>query len=202
VSAEGSVSFWIEEIKRGNPTAAEAIWQRSFPELVRLARERLRGLCGRMADEEDVALSVLDSFCRAASRGCFPDLADREGLWRLLFQKTVQKAVDLARHERRKVRGGGRVQDEAALDRSGGASAGRALAEFPDETAPPEFAAMMAEQCRCLLQRLDPDLRSLAIAKMEGYSNEEIARRWRRSLRTVERRLHLVRRKWEEEAPS
>ena len=58
-----------------------------------------------MADEEDVALSVLDSFCRAAQDGRFPDLADREGLWRLLLHKTVHKAIDLARHEKRLRRG-------------------------------------------------------------------------------------------------
>jgi DNA-directed RNA polymerase specialized sigma24 family protein len=50
-----------------------------------------------------------------------------------------------------------------------------------------------------LLQRLEPDLQTLVLAKMEGYSNEELAQRTGRSLRTVERRLHLIRRKWEEE---
>ena len=202
MSSEGSISYWIEEIKRGNPAAAEVVWDRYFPQLVRLAREKLRGVPGRMADGEDVALSALDSFCRAAQRGCFPDLADREGLWRLLFQKIVRKSVDLARYERRQIRDGGRIQGESAFDGSASASGDQGFALVPDDTASPELAAMMAEQCRRLLQRLEPDLQSLALARMEGYSNEEIAQRMRRSVRTVERRLQLIRRKWAKEMSS
>jgi DNA-directed RNA polymerase specialized sigma24 family protein len=197
VSSERSISRWIEEIKRGSPDAAEVIWDRYFPQLVQLAREKLRGLPGRMADEEDVALSALDSFCRGAQRGRFPDLADRQGLWRLLFQITLHKAAELARHERRQIRGGGRVQGESALD--GSAPGGQCLGQIPGDVVSPEFAATMADQCRRLLQCLEPDLQSLALAKMEGYSNEELAQRTGRSLRTVERRLHLIRRKWEEQ---
>ena len=151
MSCEGSIRYWIEEIKRGNPAAAEVVWERCLPQLVRLAREKLRGVPGRMADEDDVALSALDSFCRADQRGCSPDLADREGLWRLSFQKVVRKAVDLARQERREIRGGGRIQGESAFDEPTSASGDRGFALAPDDTASPEFAAMMAEQCRCLL---------------------------------------------------
>ena len=60
----------------------------------------------------------------------------------------------------------------------------------------------MAEQCRCLLQCLEPDLQGLALAKMEGFSNEELTQRTGRSLRTVERRLQLIRRKWQEQPTS
>jgi len=199
VSSEGSISRWIEEIKRGSPDAAEVIWEHFFPQLVQLAQGKLRGLPGRMADEEDVALSALDSFCRGAQRGRFPDLADRQGLWRLLFQITIHKVAELARHERRQIRGGGRVQGESALDGSGSAPGGHGLSQIAGDVVSPEFAAIMADQCRRLLQCLEPDLQSLALAKMEGYSNEELAQRTGRSLRTVERRLHLIRRKWEEQ---
>jgi len=57
---------------------------------------------------------------------------------------------------------------------------------------------MMADECRNLLQKLDdPRLRDLALAKMEGYSNQEIADRMDCSLRTVERRLRLIRKEWQ-----
>ena len=36
---------------------------------------------GRLADEEDVALSAFDSFCRGAEQGRFPRLDDRDDLW-------------------------------------------------------------------------------------------------------------------------
>lgn len=45
----------------------------------------------------------------------------------------------------------------------------------------------------------DPKLQDLALAKMEGYTNEETARQRGCSVRTVERRLHLIRKKWQRE---
>jgi DNA-directed RNA polymerase specialized sigma24 family protein len=55
----------------------------------------------------------------------------------------------------------------------------------------------MAEACRGLLDRLpDADLRTLAVAKLEGYSNQEAAERLGCSLRTIERRLQLIRDLW------
>jgi DNA-directed RNA polymerase specialized sigma24 family protein len=155
-----------------------------------------------MADEEDVALSALDSFCRAAQRGCFPDLASRDGLWRVLFQRTLRKAVDLARHEKRQVRGGGRVRVQSDIGRPECSRGDRELEQIAADEIPPDFAALIADECRHLLERLDPDLQNLALAKMEGHSNEEIAQQMRRSVRTIERRLQLIRRKWEEGSPS
>jgi len=196
VSSVGSITFWIAAAKRGEDAAIEALWDRYFPELVRLARDKLRGLPSRMADEEDIALSAMDSFCRAAQHGRFPDVTDRQGLWRLLLQMTARKAVDLARHETRQVRGGGRVQYESAMAAGPSGSEGPGIDQAGDELSP-EFAAMMAEECQRLFDRLTPDLRELALAKMEGYSNEEIAQRLGCSVRTVERRLHLIRAMWQ-----
>jgi hypothetical protein len=45
-------------------------------------------------------------------------------------------------------------------------------------------------------------LRQVAVLKMEGYSNKEIAGRIGRSLRSVVRQLDLIRRTWLGEAPS
>ena len=54
-----------------------------------------------------MALSAFDSFCRSAEQGRFPDLADRDSLWRLLVVMTARKATHLRRDEGRQKRGGG-----------------------------------------------------------------------------------------------
>jgi RNA polymerase sigma factor (sigma-70 family) len=60
----------------------------------------------------------------------------------------------------------------------------------------------MTEECERLLERLeDPELEALATAKLEGYTNEEIAQRLGCSVRTIERRLRLIRKKWQQEEP-
>jgi DNA-directed RNA polymerase specialized sigma24 family protein len=64
----------------------------------------------------------------------------------------------------------------------------------------PEFAAEVADECRRLLDGLgDPELRSIALWKMEGATDEEIAARLGYVLRTVQRRVQLIRRLWEKE---
>ena len=59
-----------------------------------------------VSDEEDVVLSVFDSFYAAAEKGRFPDLSDRDDLWRLLLRMSARKVIDKRRHELRQRRGG------------------------------------------------------------------------------------------------
>jgi hypothetical protein len=99
-----------------------------------------RGSARRVADAEDVALSALDSFCRAAEQGRFADLADRDSLWRLLVVMTARKTNQLRRDEGRHKRGG-------AL----------------------QPVAEMAGEEESLLGRLgDDELRQVALWRMEG----------------------------------
>ena len=201
---EASVTQWIDRLKAGDPDAAQKLWERYFRRLVGLARKKLRAAPRRAADEEDVVLSAFDSFCRRAEQGRFPQLHDRRDLWQLLVLLTARKAFELAQHERRQKRGGGAVLDEAALPcaaDSSGRDAPLDKIEGPEPT--PAFAAQVAEAYRRLLERLDsPAVRSVALCKMEGFSNEEIAARLGCGLRTVERRLRLIRSIWEQEGVS
>src|SRR5262249_22280111 len=141
---------------------------------------------------------------RGAERGRFPQLHDRLDLWQGLVVLAVRKAFDLAQHERRQKRGGGALLGEAAL--SGLADSSRQAAAWEQIERPgptPAFAAQVAEECRRLLDRLDsPELRRVALCKMEGYNNEEIAAQVGCGLRTVERRLRLIRSIWEQEGVS
>jgi DNA-directed RNA polymerase specialized sigma24 family protein len=201
MSGPGSVTDWIDRLKVGDPVAAQQLWQAYFRRLVGLARKRLQGTPRRVADEEDVALSAFDSFCRGAEQGRFPQLSDRDDLWRLLVTITARKAYQLALHEGRQKRGGGAVLDEAALAGPPGPDAAPpGLEQVLSREPTPEFAAQLVEDCLRLLARLDdPDLRTVAVWKMEGYSNEEIASRLGCVPRTVERKLALIRTLWTEE---
>ena len=199
MTERGSVTIWIERLKAGETTAAEPLFAAYFHRLVGLARQQLRGLSGATADEEDVALSAFDSFCRAAKAGRFPRLEDREDLWKVLLMITARKAVDLRRREYREKRGGGKVIPASALAGDPNEAADD-FAQVMGREPTPELAVQAAEECRRLLEELgDEELRTLALAKLENYTNEEIARRLRRSLATVERKLGLIRKIWERE---
>ncbi len=110
-----SVSLWLQQLQAGDHAAAEELWQRYCKRLVDMARRMIRGLPRRVEDEEDLALSAFDSFCRGAIGGRFPSLDDRNNLWRLLVTITARKAYQHGLSMRRQKRGGEAVLDEAAL---------------------------------------------------------------------------------------
>lgn len=192
----GSVSQWLDPLQEGEQAAVEALWQRYFPRLVGLARHRLGEVPRHAADEEDVALSAFDSFCRRAEIGQFPQLQDREGLWRLLVAITVAKATNLIRHENALKRGGGKRR----LEETQGEQELPLIEEVVSREPTPEFAAEVAEQCRRLMQVLgDKTLERIAVLRMEGYAVLEIAERMQLSERSVERKIASIRNIWKRE---
>jgi DNA-directed RNA polymerase specialized sigma24 family protein len=196
---DGSISLWLPRLKDGDEAAIREIWRAYFTRLVALARAKLRGASRRVADEEDAALSAFDSFCRGAALGRFPQLNNRDDLWRLLVMITARKAADLAQNEARLKRGGGQVRGDSVFV-SPGTLEKQGWEEIAGNEPSPEFAAQTAEECSRLLALLSAELRPIAVWKMEGLTNPEIAERLGCALPTVERRLRLIRRTWLAEA--
>jgi DNA-directed RNA polymerase specialized sigma24 family protein len=191
MASEGSVTRWFSALQEGDSSAAQQLWERYFQQLVALARQKLTGKRQGVADEEDVALSAFDSFCRNAEKGRFPRLLDRDSLWRLLMVITCRKAAHLIRDQGRLKRGG-----STAVELSESDCLDQVLSREPD----PEFAVEVAEQCERLLCKLaDPRLERVALRRMEGYSVEEIAAELGCAPRSVKRKLQLIRGIWENE---
>jgi DNA-directed RNA polymerase specialized sigma24 family protein len=140
----------------------------------------------RASDEEDVVVSAFHSFCQAVDAGRFPVLENRDDLWQILVMHTARKAVDQKRYAGRQKRFANPEQQLALEDIVG---------EEPD----PEFAASVADDLQRLMLLLDePLLRAIAAKKLEGFTNEEIAGELDWSLRTVERKLAVIRAVWSE----
>ena len=185
----GSITQYLQQLQGGSPDAVQPLWEQYFDRLVQVARRMLQDVPRGMADEEDLALDALDSLCRGVQKGRFPELCDRASLWRLLVVITWRKACDQQAHEQRARRGGGRVRADADLDR------------FISREPTPALAALMADQCKRLLDTLnEDDLRTVAQRKLEGYTSVEIARELDCSLASIERKLRRIRGLWEEEA--
>jgi DNA-directed RNA polymerase specialized sigma24 family protein len=198
VSPEGSVAHWISRLKAGEQNAAQPLFERYFRQMVRLARGWLQGMPSRSADAEDAALSAFATFCRGAERGQFPQVEDGDNLWPLLMTITARKAMGYKNRERRQKRGGGRVLGESAWPESPGSGEhDRGIEQVVGPEPTPEFAAQVAEECQRLLALLeDPTLRTVALLKMEGYTNDEIAARLGCVARTVDRKLRAIRVLW------
>ncbi len=133
------------------------------------------------------------------AQGRFPQLSDRDSLWRLLVVITANKALRQLDHEHRQKRGGGTPQAPLGIYTIGPGDEA-ALVQVVGAEPTPEFAAQVAEEYGRLLDLLgDPTLRQVAVWKMEGYGNDEIADMLACSRRTVTRKLDAIRILWGKE---
>jgi RNA polymerase sigma factor (sigma-70 family) len=203
MSSEGSVTRWVTALKSGDLAAAQVLWERYYRQLVTLARQKLRSARRREADEEDVVQNAFHSFFRGVARGRFPQLEDRDNLWRLLVVITSRKALDQLAREHSKRQGGGTIPDSSRISPERPRWDDPALEQIVGEEPTPEFAAQVAEQYQRLLDLLgDESLCRVAVWKMEGLTNDEIAEQLACSRRTVARKLETIRIIWSQEPES
>ena len=134
--------------------------------------------------DEDLALRSFYGVYRRVRDPERPlELAGRDDLWRLLAARTISRAIDLIRRHRP-----GEVPNDDNLD--------QLLTREPT----PEEAAATADECRRLLDLLDePELQQIALWKVEGFTDEEVAARLDCVPRTVERKVRRIRLLWQHE---
>lgn len=200
MSTGGNVTFWIEQIKLGDRRAAQAIWDHYFERLAHFARQKLDKLPRRVADEEDAALSALHSFCRGAEAGRFPQLSDRHDLWLLLMTITARKVRAQTRRRKAEKRGGGKVRGESVFESPGNDAENMGIEQVLGREPTPEMANMVAENCERLIGLLEDDsMRQVALLKLDGFTEDEIAQKLACVPRTVRRKLKHIRSIWSSE---
>jgi len=193
----GSVTDWIERIKQGSDGVAEReLWDRYYARLAALARKKLEDLPPNVRDDEELALSALNTFFLRAKRGCFPKLQDRADLWQLLAKITVRKSIDQRRHARAHKRNSDRCPERSVGQVYGISKFEERLIEIAASKPTPDMLASINEECQRLMGALDHDLLPVARMKLEGYTNKEIANVLGRVERTVERKLERIRKTW------
>ncbi len=182
---EHSVTNWIAAVRNGDETAARELWNRYFTSLMRLARSRMATLPRSVYDEEDAALSTFNVLCVTLRKGRYPALGDREELWNLMLTVLMRKI-------------GRRVDYEFSDKRT------PQVIEVAAETEASQGALSssdpVAAECQHLLEVLkDPNLERVAIWKLEGYTDNDIAEKLGRTRRTVQRMLSLIREVWKQQ---
>jgi RNA polymerase sigma factor (sigma-70 family) len=179
-----SITRLMRAVQEGNSSAVRPLLAAYFDRLVHLARKRLQNLPGLGGYDEDLALRSFHSVYQRLRDPTRPlDLAGRDDLWRLLATRTVSRAIDLIRRHR-------------PAEVPGDQDVTRLLTQEPT----PEEAAEVADECRRLLDSLpEPELRQIALWKVEGYTNEEIAAQLDCVPRTIERKVSRIRLLWKHE---
>ena len=191
------VTCWLRQLEAGDEDAARLLWERYYRELVELARARFGTTPRRVADEEDVALSVLRCLYEGAARGQFAELVNRGELWQLLAAITGRKVIDQQRRLNQQKRGGGRVRGDSVVHGNDDDRSSVGFDQFRGDAATPEVLAIAAEEFQRLMALLDDDrLRQIVQCKLEGHTNEEIGQRLGLACRSIERKLQRIRQIW------
>ncbi len=191
-----SPTYWLPALQDGDEKAAEQFWKEYFLKAVRLAKRRMQGLRFRAADEEDIALSAMKSFCQMAKRKETP-IEDSQELWKLLATIVRRKANKERQRQFAGKRQEHRLQGESVWEAEPGEDIGamRGIGQIEGRDPSPELALHLAETWERILE--SPKSRELVLLKHEGLSNSEIAAKLGCSTRTVQRDLERIHKEWE-----
>ena len=202
MSSIGSLTLCIQDLRspdcRQRDEAARVIWERFSSRLQNLVRRHLDNRIRRREDENDILQSMYSSFCKGQFEGKTPP-ASREELWKLLVRITMCKVVNTAHRHMAAVRD---VRRETVAGRDRGAGG---ESKFPQwmlehvEGSKPshEEKVIVLEEIDRLLQGLKPELRQIVLWKLDGFTNAEIACSIGRTVRCVELKMQLIRKKLE-----
>jgi len=174
--------------------AARVIWERFAPRLKLLVRRHLDHRIFRREDEQDILQCMFASFCESQSKGSRAP-ASREELWKLLVRITMCKVVNAAhRHQadRRDIR---RERGEPSADAEESRFPQWMLEHVDRATPTAEEQIAAVEEIQRLLQLLPSDLRQIVVWRLEGFTNADIAVMIDLTLRSVEMKLQIVRKK-------
>lgn len=197
----GSVTRLLGQLRSKDPSvrneAATALYKGYCEVLLDLACQNLDQRLQRRVGAEDVVQRTFKSFFLRQQRGQY-DLADRQDLLRLLVRMTLNKVRTTATRESRRRRDYRRDQTATGADADTKGDDGWLLERAKRGAPTPAEAAALAEEAEQRLAQLPEDLRAIALYKLEGHTNAQIAGLpdMGCSVRTVERKLQLIREAW------
>lgn len=196
---EEPVTLWIEQVRKADEVAMRQIWQHFAGRLHEFARRKIRPNTRRAYDEQDAVQSMFHSLCQGLEEGRYPDLENRDNLWRLMLVMTGRKISKRHRYDQQLKRDNRRLLTESYFapnpqDRD---LPGLQLAAGEPT---PEFLAEFSETFERLFGILETDdLKQVAMHRIEGFDDSEIAKRLECSRSTVQRRLAMIRKIWQTE---
>ena len=191
--SDENITLLILRIQAGrDEDAAAELWDAYFSRVASVARKRLMNTPKRMADEEDIAISALQSFFQAIELGKLDALNNRDALWRVLVTITIRKASHYTKMATAKKRGGQLVRGESAFVKRR-AGDPENLAGIPDQRTVHELIS----ECRDRIESLPEEfLQQIAVMRLHGWSTQEIALKSGVSHSTIKRKVRRIREIW------
>ena len=191
----GSITNAITALGNYDPQAAQLIWDRFFQRLCAYAETLVYKRHRRLLTSDEIAASAFMALVEGVREKRFEKVRNRDELWQMLSLIAARKAINFQKQLDRAKRGNGQVKGDSAF----GTMGINGVVDFIQRDLAPETGAQIQELSQQFLQRLPNDeLRNVALWRMAGYSNAEIAEKAGCVVRTIERKLNLIRKIWTE----
>lgn len=179
-------------LKSGNPTATHAIWERFYPKLVQAANKRLLKNPDPATSGEDIAQSSFRNVCLGVLEGKYPQLENRDDLWRLLMSSMINRVRSHYRSINAQKR---TVAQQESIDWIDD--------ELLTELNSHEAQSQLDDLIDFLLVKLDQEdssgeLRQIALLYLHEHSASEIAKILHKRKTNILHKVQLIRSLWEE----
>ena len=179
----GSITHWLHLLRAGENEPVANLWRRWFSRLCNQVAPYTKSLA--ICDEEDVALSAIHDLCESIKDDKYPNVADRNELWRLLSVIAMRKARDWRKYDTAEKRGGS-VATHSYFENLNG-----------EPSSATDFEHQFQEHLRTLMNCLgDAELKNVVRLRLLGHTNHEIAQNIGCSRRTVQYMLKRIREAW------
>ena len=187
----------LDSMQQGEDWAFDAFFKTHYDQLVQFAKKKIGSFPLRIFDEEDVALSAMNSLFNCLRENRFEAQNSIE-LWQILITITKNKLINRQEREYAKKRGSGKVRGDSIWANTG---ENNLFLEQPDtrQNQTPDAQVELLETTDLLFQRLEDDkTREVARLLLEGYRINDIAEKLDCVRRTVERKIAYIRKVWSE----
>lgn len=186
----GSVSMLLKDLRQGDQQAGLVLWNRYLPRLTALANRTFAGRRRGISDPDDAVQSAWISFWKKLDAGDLPSELKRDDFWNLLGLMVVRKARRQLRREAAVKRGQGKTVRDSEL---AGEAENEGLSQVAGHLNASDFDIHSEE----LLTLLDEECQKIALLRLLGHKTREIAEELGCTERKIQRKLELIRLKWQ-----
>ncbi|MFM7070844.1 MAG: ECF-type sigma factor, partial [Planctomycetota bacterium] len=173
---QGTITRLLVDFQDGDETsrksALEQLWKAYFHRLLGLVAEGLTAKARRVADADDVLISVFQTLYRRATTGDIPELSNRDEFLAILIRKTRDKAIARNRELGNQKRGGEEIPECSIGDF-------KCVLELEDLLELKDFIENLK----------DSVLQDIVVMRLMGNRNDEIAEKLGVSESTVDRKV-------------
>ena len=187
----------LDAMQKGDDRAFDTFFKQYYDRLVQYAKKKIGTFPLRTLDEEDVAMSAMNSLFNSLRENRIEAQSSVE-LWQILLTITKRKLINLREGQHTQKRGGGNVRGDSIWVQTGEGNIFHEQQDMRLDIAP-DARAELLETTELLFRQLKDDrTRQIARLMLEGYRINDIAEELNCVRRTVERKVGQIRKLWSE----